>query len=97
MKKPSLKRRSREMRAEYDFSGGVRGKHGDRYRQGTNVVLLDPELAEAFPDSKSVNDALRALVAIATRVEIRKRHDRDPREADQSPTRGARAQPTSPI
>jgi hypothetical protein len=94
MKKPSLKLRSREMRAEYDFSGGVRGKHGDRYRQGTNVVLLDPELAEAFPDSKSVNDALRAL---ATRVEIRKRHDRDPREADQSPTRGARAQPTSPI
>jgi hypothetical protein len=61
------------MRAEYDFSGGVRGKYVDRYRQGTNVVLLDPELAEAFPDSKSVNDALRALVAIATRTEARKR------------------------
>jgi len=55
------------MRAEYDFSGGVRGKYVDRYRGGTNVVLLDPELAEAFPDSKSVNDALRVLVAIATR------------------------------
>jgi len=55
------------MRAEYDFSGGVRGKYVDRYRGGTNVVILDPELAEAFPDSKSVNDALRALVAIATR------------------------------
>jgi len=61
------------MRAEYDFSGGVRGKYVDRYRQGTNVVLLDPEVAEAFPDSKSVNDALRALVAIATRAEARKR------------------------
>ena len=73
MKKPPLKRRTREMRAEYDFSGGVRGKYSDRYRRGTNVVLLDPKLAEAFPDSKSVNDALRALVAIATRAEPRKR------------------------
>ena len=72
MKTPT-KRRTDEMRAEYDFSGGVRGKYVDRYRQGTNVVLLDPELAEAFPDSKSVNDALRALVAIATRTEARKR------------------------
>jgi hypothetical protein len=45
----------------------------DRYRRGTNVVLLDPELVAAFPDSKSVNDALRALVAIATRAETRKR------------------------
>lgn len=73
MKKPPCKRRTREMRAEYDFSGGVRGKYVDRYRRGINVVLLDPELAEAFPDSKSVNDALRALVAIATRAESRKR------------------------
>jgi len=72
MKKPPSKRRTREMRPEYDFSGGVRGKYVDRYRRGTNVVLLDPELAEAFPDSKSVNDALRALVAIATRAESRK-------------------------
>jgi len=73
MKKPPSKGRSPEMRAEYDFSGGVRGKYVDRYRRGTNVVLLDPELAEAFPDSKSVNDALRALVAIAARTETRKR------------------------
>jgi len=72
MKTPS-KRRTREMKAEYDFSGGVRGKYVDRYRRGTNVVLLDPELAEAFPDSKSVNSALRALVAIAARTEARKR------------------------
>ena len=73
MKKPPSKRRTPEMRVDYDFSGGVRGKYVDRYRQGTNVVLLDPELAEAFPDSKSVNDALRALVAIAARAETRKR------------------------
>jgi hypothetical protein len=61
------------MREEYDFSGGVRGKYVDRYRRGINVVLLDPELAAAFPDSKSVNNALRALVSIAKRAEIRKR------------------------
>lgn len=61
------------MRAEYDFSAGVRGKYVDRYRRGTNVVLIDPELAEAFPDSKSVNEALRGLAAIAMRTERRKR------------------------
>lgn len=73
MKNPPSKRRTQEMRAEYDLSAGVRGKYVDRYRRGTNVVLIDPELAEAFPDSKSVNDALRALVAIAARTEPRKR------------------------
>jgi hypothetical protein len=73
MKKTPSKPRTREMRAEYDFSSGVRGKYVDRYRQGINVVLLDPELAQAFPDSKSVNDALRALVVIAKRAESRKR------------------------
>jgi hypothetical protein len=72
VKKPPAKRRTREMRDEYDFSGGLRGKYVDRYRRGINVVLLDPELAEAFPDSKSVNDALRALRAIATRADTRK-------------------------
>jgi hypothetical protein len=73
MKRPPSKRRSSAMRPEYDFSAGVRGMYVERYREGTNVVLLDPELVEAFPDSKSVNDALRALVAIATRAEARKR------------------------
>ena len=76
MKKPPSKRRTPEMRVDYDFSGGVRGKYVDRYRQGTNVVLLDPKLADAFPDSKSVNDALRALVAISARAETRKRNPR---------------------
>jgi hypothetical protein len=73
MKKAPSKRRTNEMRAEYDFSGGVRGKYVGRYRRGINVVLIDAELAAAFPDSKSVNDALRALVAIAARAEGRKR------------------------
>jgi hypothetical protein len=43
------------MRPEYDFSHGVRGKHYEAYRAGTNVVLLDPDVAEAFADSASVN------------------------------------------
>jgi hypothetical protein len=56
-----------EMREEYDFSGGVRGKYAARYREGCNVVLLDPDVAEAFPDSKSVNRMLRALIQLASK------------------------------
>ncbi len=52
------------MRAEYDFSGGVRGKYAQRYARGTNVVLLDPDVAEVFRDQASVNRALRALAGI---------------------------------
>lgn len=73
MKKASRKRASVEMKAQYDFSRGVRGKYVERYRRGTNVILLEPRLAEAFPDSKSVNDTLKAVLAIATRVEAGKR------------------------
>ena len=50
---------------EYDFSQmkvGVRGKYVERYREGTNLVLLDPDVAEAFPDAKAVNDALRRVL-----------------------------------
>jgi hypothetical protein len=53
-----------EMREEYDFSGGVRGKYAARYAEGTNLVRLDPDVAKVFPDSAAVNDALRALVKI---------------------------------
>ena len=53
------------MRAEYDFSQGVRGKHYQAYRAGTNVVLLEPDIAAVFPDSASVNQALRLLVRLA--------------------------------
>jgi hypothetical protein len=51
-----------DMLEEYDFSNAVRGKHAERYAEGTNVVVLAPDLAELFPDSASVNDALRLLV-----------------------------------
>ena len=54
-----------ELRTEYDFSGGVRGKHHAAYKEGTNVVLLDPDVAKAFPDSASVNRALRLLLEVA--------------------------------
>jgi hypothetical protein len=54
-----------ELRAEYDFSNGVRGKHHVAYKAGTNVVVLDPDVAEAFPDASSVNGALRLLMDLA--------------------------------
>lgn len=53
------------MRAEYDFSNGIRGKYAERFKEGTNIVVLAPEVAELFPDSRAVNDALTALVNIA--------------------------------
>jgi hypothetical protein len=59
-----------ELRPEYDFSkmaGGVRGKYVERYRAGTNLVLLDPDIAKAFPTDASVNEALRLLLQIAQR------------------------------
>jgi len=54
-----------EMLPEYDFSGAVRGKYYERYQKGTNVVLLDADVAEVFPDAASVNEALRLLVSLA--------------------------------
>ena len=59
-----------DMRPEYDFSllkGGMRGKYVERYRAGTNLVLLDPDVAAAFPDAKAVNEALRLLMDVAQR------------------------------
>ena len=50
-----------KMLREYDFRGGVRGKYAKRYSQGTNIVILEPDVARNFPDSKSVNKALREL------------------------------------
>ena len=54
-----------EMRAEYDFSGVVRGKYYEKYKKGTNVVLLELDVAEIFRDSNSVNQALRVLINIS--------------------------------
>lgn len=52
------------MRPEYNFRSGVRGKYVTRYREGTNVVVLDPDIAEAFPNAETVNRALRALLTV---------------------------------
>jgi hypothetical protein len=54
-------------RPALDFSKGVRGKHFKRMQQGTNIALIAPDLLDTFPDSESVNEALRSLKKIATR------------------------------
>ena len=60
-----MEKTEEEMRAEYDIRGGVRGKYYERYQQGTNVVLLEPDVAAVFHDSQSVNRALRMLIDLA--------------------------------
>jgi hypothetical protein len=57
-----------EMRDHYDFSGVVRGKYAGRYVEGTNVVVLAPDVAEVFPDSIAVKDALRTLVRMSAKT-----------------------------
>lgn len=64
MKKHESRSDDPDMLPEYDFSQGVRGKYAKRYREGCNVVVLEPDVAKAFPDSKSVNRALRHLAEI---------------------------------
>ena len=64
------------MRAEYDFAamkGGVRGKYVKQYRAGTNLVLLEPEIAAAFPSDTAVNQALRAALLLAKAIPRRGR------------------------
>lgn len=63
------------MRPEYDFRGGVRGQYVRRYREGTNIVLLDPDVAAAFKSSEAVNDALRSVLR-STPSKPRKRRRR---------------------
>ncbi|MBW4509437.1 MAG: hypothetical protein KME64_23375 [Scytonematopsis contorta HA4267-MV1] len=70
MKKEIKNEMEDELRSEYDFSqlkGGIRGKYVERYQNGTNLVLLDPDVAEAFPNAEAVNEALRLLIQIAKR------------------------------
>ncbi|MDP9316429.1 MAG: hypothetical protein M3R24_37175 [Chloroflexota bacterium] len=57
-----------DLRPEYDratLKGGVRGKYAERYQEGTNIVILAPDVAAAFPNDEAVNDALRLLMNIA--------------------------------
>ncbi|MBA2351367.1 MAG: hypothetical protein M3Q32_12400 [Pseudomonadota bacterium] len=63
-----------EMRAEYDFSRGVRGKYFQQYMQSSNVVVLEPDVATAFPNAEAVNDALRGLMRVAQRSASQTRH-----------------------
>ena len=68
MKKVKAETEEDELRPEYDLSqlkGRVRGKYAERYREGTNLVLLEPDVAAAFPDAKTVNEALRLLMKVA--------------------------------
>lgn len=68
MKKASAKKRGDDLRPEYDLSrlkGGIRGKYYRQATAGTNLVLVDPEIANVFPDTESVNRALRLLVDAA--------------------------------
>ena len=67
MKKQIETERDTDMLDDYDFSQGVRGKYVQRFAQGSNVVVLSPDVAEIFPDSESVNTALRLLVEVAGR------------------------------
>ena len=54
-----------DMLPEYEFSNGVRGKHHEAYKAGTNVILLEPDVAKVFPDSAAVNRVLRLLLTLA--------------------------------
>jgi len=68
--KKEVDEREDELRPEYDFSkmaGGIKGKYVERYRAGTNLVLLEPDIAQAFPTDASVHEALRLLLQIAQR------------------------------
>jgi hypothetical protein len=74
MSQKSAKRRPNDLRPEYDLSalkGGVRGKYYEQAKAGTNLVLLDPDVARAFPDSNAVNQALRMLQHVAKRTSAR--------------------------
>ena len=63
------------MREEYDFTGGVRGKHHESYKEGTNVVLLDPDVAAIFKNSADVNRVLRTIMKLAGELGEKKPKD----------------------
>jgi hypothetical protein len=74
MKKASRRKRD-ELRREYDLSqleAGVRGKYYRRFTAGTNLVLLDPDVAKAFPTGEAVNEALRVIVKASRRAGVRR-------------------------
>ncbi|CAG1771766.1 hypothetical protein BAC3_02058 [uncultured bacterium] len=66
-------RKDSDMLEEYDFSKGIRGKYTKRYEEGTNIVVIDPDVARFFPDHDSVNEALRSLAEIIKRQKKRQK------------------------
>ena len=62
------KKKNDELRNHYDFSGGVRGKHHKRFAEGTNLVLLAPDVAKVFKNAEAVNEALRGLIRVAGKL-----------------------------
>jgi len=76
MKKKLKDEMEDELRSEYDLrellKGGIRGKYAERFRTGTNLVLLDPDVAEAFPSEQAVNEALRLVLQLTRIPEVKK-------------------------
>jgi len=71
MKKARNSKADREILPEYEFRRGVRGKYAQRYAEGSNIVVLPPDLAKAFPTSEAVHEALRACLALAEKVKTK--------------------------
>jgi hypothetical protein len=67
MKKASEQKAGNDIRSEYDFSRDAHGKYARRYAQGTNVIVLEPDVAKVFPTAAAVNDSLRTLAGIIRR------------------------------
>jgi hypothetical protein len=90
MKKTNL---GNGMRPEYDFAamkGGIQGKHTKRYREGINLVLLEPDLSEAFPTAKAVNQALRGILSTARTVRSGRLGNKSVQPASRRGTRSKR-------
>jgi hypothetical protein len=79
---------SDELLPEYDFSKGIRGKHHQAYVAGSNVVFLDPDVAAAFTDSASVNQALRLLMHVANRSVAARRPEKTQARTGSAPRPG---------
>lgn len=93
MKKNTKQRPNGEIRPEYDFSsmkGGIRGKYYEQYRKGSNVVLLDPDIAKAFPTEGAVNEALRGILSTAQSVRTGELSDREMRTTSKGHKRTGR-------
>lgn len=84
MKKKSKGEKADNLRPEYDLrlllKDGVQGKYADRFREGTNLVLLDRDIAEAFPSDEAVNTALRLVIQLRKLPRPEKRSE--PKESD---------------